>query len=108
MVISKMIDETKSFKKQINVLKNEFFREYWQTRYYDDNKEINLKIFKAKFAYISNYIEEKLFEEVFGYTFVTLADKLVNTTNKEENQIIINDLKKMKINFTSKMIFIIL
>ena len=96
MVISKMIDETKSFKKQINVLKNEFFREYWQTRYYDDNKEINLKIFKAKFAYISNYIEEKLFEEVFGYTFVTLADKLVNTTNKEENQIIINDFKKSK------------
>ena len=105
----KMIDETKSFEKQINLFKKmNILEEYWHTRYYDDNKELNLKIFKAKFAYISNYIDDKLFEEVFGHTFVILADKLVNTTNKEENQIIINDLKKMKINFTSKMIFIIL
>ena len=68
--------------------------EYWHTRYYDDNKELNLKTFKAKFAYISNYIDDKLFEEVIGHTFVILADKLVNTTNKEENQIIIKDFKK--------------
>ena len=73
-----------------------FLEEYWHDRYYDDNKELNLKIFKEKFAYISNYIDEKLFEEIFGHTFVTLADKLVNTTNKEENQIIIDDFKKSK------------
>ena len=37
-------------------------------RYYDDDdKELNLKIFKLKFAYISNDIDEKLFEEVFGH-----------------------------------------
>ena len=91
----KMIDETESFETQINLFKKmNILEEYWHTRYYDDNKELNLKIFKAKFAYISNYIDEKLFEELFGRTFVTLADKLVNTTNKEENQIIINDLKK--------------
>ena len=71
-----------------------FLEEYWHTRYYDDNKELNLKIFKAKFAYISNYIDDKLFEEVIGHTFVILADKLVNTTSKEENQIIINDFEK--------------
>ena len=47
-------------------------------------------------AYISNYIDEKLFEEVFGHTFVKLADKLINTANKEENQIIINDIEKNK------------
>ena len=65
-------------------------------RYYDDDKELNLKIFKLKFAYISNVINEKLFEEVFAHTFVTLASKLINTTNKEENRIIINDIKKNK------------
>ena len=64
-------------------------------KYYDD-KELNLKIFKLKFAYVSNDIDEKLFEQIFGHTFVTLANKLINTTNKEENQIIINDIKKNK------------
>ena len=58
----KMIDETKSFEKQINVLKKmNFLEEYWQTGYYDDDKESNLKIFKTKFTYISNYIDGKLF-----------------------------------------------
>ena len=62
--------------------------------YHDDDKELNLKIFKLKFAYISNAIDEKLFEEIFGHTFVTLANKLINTTNKEENKIITNNIKK--------------
>ena len=62
-------------------------------RYYDDDKQLNLKIFKLKFAYISNDIDEKVFEEIFGHTFVTLVNKLINTVNKEENQIIINDIK---------------
>ena len=63
--------------------------------YYDD-KKLNLKIFKLKFAYILNVIDKKLFEEVFGHTSVTLVDKLINTTNKEENQIITKDTKKNK------------
>ena len=67
---------------------------YWHTRYDDDGKELNLKIFKINFAYISNDTDEKLFEEVFGHSFVTLANKLINTTNKEENQIIVNDIEK--------------
>ena len=37
-----------------------------------------------------------MFEEIFGHTFETLANKLINTTNKEENQIIINDIEKNK------------
>ena len=77
-------------------------------RYYDDDKDLNLKIFKLKFAYISNAIDKNLFEEVFGCTFVTLANKLINTTSKEENKIIINSIKKIEINFTKEMIFIIL
>ena len=37
-----------------------------------------------------------IFEEVFGYRFLELTNKLINTTNKEENQIIINNFKKIK------------
>ena len=62
--------------------------------YYGGNKEVNLKIFKLKFAYLSIDIDEQLFEQVFGHTFVALPDKLINTTNKKENKIIINDIKK--------------
>ena len=62
--------------------------------YYDGNKEVNLKIFKLKFAYLSIDIDEQLFEQVFGHTFAALPDKLINTTNKKENKIIINDIKK--------------
>ena len=67
---------------------------YWNMGYYDDDKNLNLKIFKLKLSHISNDIDEKLFEEIFGHTFVTLANKLINTRNKEENRIIINDIKK--------------
>ena len=31
---------------------------------------------------------------MFGHTFASLADELINTTNKEENKIIIDDIKK--------------
>ena len=43
-----------------------------------------------------NEIDEKLFEETFGHTLINLADKLINTTNKEENQIIVNIINKNK------------
>ena len=43
---------------------------------YDYDKELNLNIFKLKYAYLSEDLDEKLFEEVFGHTFVTLANKL--------------------------------
>ena len=36
---------------------------------------------------MSNNIDEKSFEQIFGQTLTKLADKLINTTNKEENQI---------------------
>ena len=70
--------------------------QYWNLNYDDDNKKINYKIFKLKFAHISNDVEEQLFKEIFGHTYVALADKLLNTTSKEENQIFINDIKKIK------------
>ena len=61
---------------------------------YHDDKELNLKIFKAKATYILNDLVEQLFKKIFGHTFEALADKVINTTNKEENKIIIDDIKK--------------
>ena len=43
---------------------------------------------------MSNEIDEKLFEQIFGHTLIKLTDKLINTTNKEENQIIVNSISK--------------
>ena len=37
-----------------------------------------------------------LFKQIFGHTFETLANKLINTTNKEENQIIVKNIEKNK------------
>ena len=34
---------------------------------------------------MSNDIDETLFELIFGHTLEALANKLINTTNKEEN-----------------------
>ena len=43
-----------------------------------------------------NIIDKKFFEQIFGHNFETLANKLINTTNKEENQIIVNNINKNK------------
>ena len=43
---------------------------------------------------MSNEIDEKLFEQIFGHTLIKLADKLINTTNKEEHQIIVKNIEK--------------
>ena len=43
---------------------------------------------------MSNEIDEKLFKQIFGHTLETLANKLINITNKGENQIIVNDINK--------------
>ena len=45
---------------------------------------------------MSNEIDEDLFEQIFSHTLTKLADKLINTTNKEENQIIVNNINKNK------------
>ena len=59
---------------------------------------------------MSNEIDKKLFEQIFGHTLETLANKLINTTFKKGNQIIVNNINKNKdkqINFTNKMILVI-
>ena len=45
---------------------------------------------------MSNEIDKKLFEQIFGHTLIKIADKLINTTNKEENQIIVKNINKNK------------
>ena len=60
------------------------------------DKELEFKIFKIRLAQLSNIIDEKLFKQIFCHTFETLANKLINTTNKEENQIIVNNIKENK------------
>ena len=45
---------------------------------------------------MSNEIDKKLFQQIFVHTLINLADKLINTTNKEENQIIVKNINKNK------------
>ena len=43
---------------------------------------------------MANIIDKKLFEQIFGHKFETLANKLINTSNKEENQIIVKNINE--------------
>ena len=56
---------------------------------------------------MSNIIEEKLFEKIFGHTLIKLADKLINTTNKKEYQLIAKNILKIKIIFLKSIILMI-
>ena len=104
-----IIDKTKSFEDQIEIPKKmDDLSRYWDMNYCDDNERLHFKIFQLKFAYILNDVDKKLFKEIFGHTYVALADKLLNTTSKEENQIFINDIKKIEIEFMKKMILVII
>ena len=89
------IDQTKPLEEKMELLKErgEFLSEYLPVKYYYDNKELNYNIFKAKAAYVLNDITDNSFEKIFGCKFATLVDKLINTTSKEENQIIIDDIE---------------
>ena len=68
---------------------------YQHSNDYSD-KELQLKYFKRELADMSNEIDKKLFQQIFGHTLETLANKLINTTNKEENQIIVKNINENK------------
>ena len=55
-----------------------------------------IKLKAAKAAHLLINLDDQLFEKIFGYTFAALVDKLINTTSKEENQIIIDDIENNK------------
>ena len=77
-------------KKVENLEKNYFIYDF-------DDKELKFKIFKLIVYEVKlNEIDQDLFEQIFGDTLIQLADKLINTTNKEENQIIDNSIRKNK------------
>ena len=60
--VFKKTDETKSFKDQIDVLKEiPDLNDYLYLKYYQDNKERNLRIFKVKLANILNDVDDNLF-----------------------------------------------
>ena len=100
--LDEIIDKSKLFEDQIKSLKKlEGLKGYWPYNDFGD-KELKSKYFKIELADMSNEIDEKLFEQIFGHTLIKLADKLINTTNKEENQIIVKNIEKIKIKLTNK------
>ena len=102
-------DKKKSFEDQIEILKKmDDLSQCWDMNHCDNNKRPNFKIFKLKFARILSDVDEQLFEKIFGHTYVALADKLLNTKSKEENEIFIDDIKKLEIKFRNKMILVII
>ena len=55
------IDQTKSLEDQIEILKTKDALDYyWYVSYYNDNKDLNYKLFKAKAAYLLNELDEHL------------------------------------------------
>ena len=42
----------------------------------------------------TNEIDKKSFKQIFGHTLATLVSGLINTKNKEENQIIVKNIKQ--------------
>ena len=73
--LDEIIDKSKSFEEQIKLLR----------------KVENLV--KLRLAHLANIIDEELFAKIFGYALEALASKLINTTDKEEYQIIVNNIK---------------
>ena len=91
-----IIDKSKSFEDQIKSLKKlEGLKGYWPYKDFGD-KELKSKYFKTELADMSNDIDEKLFERIFGHKIIKLVDKLINTTDKKENQIIVENIEKNK------------
>ena len=92
--LDEIIGKSKLFEEQIESLKKlEGLKEYYPYNDYD-GKELKSKYFKIEFADMSNEIAEKLCEQIVDHILETLANKLINTTNKEENQIIVNYINK--------------
>ena len=83
--LDQIIDKSKSFEDQIESLKKlEGLKEYLPYKDYDD-KELKPKYFKIQLADISNEIDEKLFEQIFGHKLEALANKLINTAKRRRS-----------------------
>ena len=94
--LDEITDKLKSFEDQIkSIRKVENLGEYYFSNEFGD-KELKFKCFKLELAHLANIIDERSFEQIFGHKFETLVNKLINTTNKEENQTIVNNIHKNK------------
>ena len=94
--LDEIIDKSKSFKEQIKSLKKrEDLKRCYPYEDFDD-KELRSKYFKIELANLSNDIDEKLFKQIFGHTLIKLANKLINTTDKKENRIIVKNINANK------------
>ena len=82
--LDQIIDKSKSFEDQIESLKKLGLKEYLPYKDYDD-KELKPKYFKIQLADISNEIDEKLFEQIFGHELEALANKLINTAKRRRS-----------------------
>ena len=75
-ILDEIVNKSKSFEEQINSLKKrEDLKGFWPYNDYGD-KELKSKYFKIELAGMSNEIDKKLFEQIFGHTLIKLADKL--------------------------------
>ena len=84
--LDEIIDKSKSFEEQIKSIKKvESLDEY---QFINDcgDKELKFKIFKLRLAHLSNIIGKKIFKQIFSHRFEIFANKLINITNKKENQ----------------------
>ena len=95
-LLDEIIKKSKSFEEQIKSLKKrENLKGFLPYNDFGD-KELKSKYFKIELVDMPNEIDEKLIEQIFGYILETLANTLINTTNKEENQIIVKNINKNK------------
>ena len=94
--LDEIIDKSISFEEQIKSLKKrEDLKGFWTYNDFGD-KELKSKYFKIELADMSNDIDKKLFQQIFGLALIKLAAKLINTTNKKENEIIVKNINQNK------------
>ena len=93
----KKINETKSLEDQINILKKlPNLNDYWYNEYYEDNKDIHIRLFKLKLAHVLNDADDNLFKKIFSFTPVKIVDILINATKKEDSLMIIDPIEIKK------------
>ena len=91
--LDKIIDKSKSFEDQIKLIRKieNLHDDYYYLNNFGD-KELKFTIFKLRLVHLSNEIDEDLLKPIFDHEFETLANKLINTTNKKENQITVKNI----------------
>ena len=77
------------------VKKRENLKGFWPYKDFGD-KDLKFKYLKIELSGMANEIDKNIFKQIFGHTLETLANKLINITNKWENRIIVKNINKNK------------